>query len=204
MAVIAPLPRQRFFDANGLPLAGGQLFTYLAGTTTPQATYTDSTGLTPNSNPVVLDADGYADVWLGSAKYKFVLEDDLGNVLWTVDNIDGTAQGGNATPGWSTYIVVDGQSASGLPGQSVDISKFSGCLFTAAITRGTTVYSTGFLSIQNVNGTPRIALGEMMANEAHGITFTLTNVGNIYTLNAALSSGPGSGVIRLSQEFIPL
>lgn len=80
-------PRFRAFDANGVPLAGGQLFTYAAGTTTPQATYTDQSGLTPNSNPVVLDANGYADVWTNNSNYKAVLKDASGNTLWTVDNI---------------------------------------------------------------------------------------------------------------------
>jgi hypothetical protein len=84
---LSPLFKQRFFDANGAPLAGGQLFSYEAGTVTPQATYSNATGTT-NSNPVVLDADGYADVWLDpTLAYKFVLEDANNNVIWTVDNV---------------------------------------------------------------------------------------------------------------------
>ena len=84
---LAPTIRQRFFDANGVPLSGGLLYTYEAGTTTPQATYTDSTGDTPNANPIVLDPDGYCDVWLPSGTWKFVLEDSNNNMLWTKDNI---------------------------------------------------------------------------------------------------------------------
>lgn len=84
---LSPVFRQRFFDQNGLPLAGGQLFSYIAGTTTPQVTYSNQSGTT-NANPVVLDAFGYADVWLDpTLSYKFVLEDSLGNVQWTVDQI---------------------------------------------------------------------------------------------------------------------
>jgi hypothetical protein len=84
---LSPLLRQRFFDVNGVPLAGGQLFSYVAGTTTPQVTYSNETGTT-NANPVVLDAYGYADVWLDpTLAYKFVLEDVNNNVQWTVDNI---------------------------------------------------------------------------------------------------------------------
>ncbi|NIE67480.1 hypothetical protein [Burkholderia sp. Ax-1719] len=87
---LAPLPMQRFFDNNNNPLAGGQLYTYEAGTTTPQATYTDSTGVTANPNPVVLNARGEASVWLtyGQA-YKFVLTDAFGNTIWTQDQIGG-------------------------------------------------------------------------------------------------------------------
>lgn len=84
---LSPVFRQRFFDANGLPLTGGNLYTYQAGTTTPQDTFTNSAG-TVNANPVVLDANGYADVWIDpTVSYKFVLEDSLSNVLWTVDNV---------------------------------------------------------------------------------------------------------------------
>lgn len=79
----------RAFDVNGLPLAGGKLYSYAAGTTTPLATYTDSSGGTPNTNPIILDAYGEAVVWLGSNAYKFNLL-DANNVQqpdYPVDNI---------------------------------------------------------------------------------------------------------------------
>lgn len=84
---LLPVPKSRFFDANGVPLAGGQLFSYQAGTSTPLATYTDETGNTPNTNPVILDSTGSANVWMGPGAYKFVLEDSTGNVQWTVDEV---------------------------------------------------------------------------------------------------------------------
>lgn len=94
-------PRFRALDANGAPLAGGLLYTYAAGTTTPQPTYTDSSGSIANSNPVVLDAAGYADVWLSSTlgNYKFVLQNASAVVQWTVDNFPpsgGGSSGSNA------------------------------------------------------------------------------------------------------------
>ena len=70
------------------PLPFGKLYTYAAGTSTPLATYTDSTGGSSNTNPVVLDANGQADVWLGSSAYKFILKDAADVTVWTVDNID--------------------------------------------------------------------------------------------------------------------
>lgn len=82
-----PPPRQKFFDANGVVLAGGSLYSYAAGTTTPLATYTDQTEGGTNANPVVLDSNGEAVIWLGSNSYKFVLKDSLGNTIWTVDNV---------------------------------------------------------------------------------------------------------------------
>lgn len=86
--LLSPLPVQRFYDNNNNPLVGGQLFSYVAGTSTPQATYTDSTGGTANTNPVILNSRGEANVWIipGQA-YKFVLEDSLNNVIWTTDQV---------------------------------------------------------------------------------------------------------------------
>jgi microcystin-dependent protein len=87
MAVVTPTAKAQFIDAAGIPLAGGFLYTYEAGTTTPQATYTDSTAATANSNPIILDSRGEANIWLSSANYKFKLTDANGTEIWTVDNI---------------------------------------------------------------------------------------------------------------------
>lgn len=87
---LAPVLRQRYFDANGNPLAGGLLYTYQAGTTTPQATYTDQGGGTPSANPIVLDANGEASMWLDpELSYKFVLKNSSDVTQWTVDNVVG-------------------------------------------------------------------------------------------------------------------
>jgi hypothetical protein len=78
----------REFDANGDPLAGGKVYTYAAGTTTPLATYTDAGGGTPNTNPVILDANGEASVWINAgSEYKFVVKSSADVTLKTVDNI---------------------------------------------------------------------------------------------------------------------
>jgi hypothetical protein len=77
-------------DSNGDPLSGGLLYTYQAGTTTPQATYTDSTEGTPNANPVVLDAAGCASVWLDpDLSYKFILQNSDAVTQWTTDGVAG-------------------------------------------------------------------------------------------------------------------
>lgn len=87
MANLSPSPKLQFFDANGNPLSGGKLYTYAAGTTTPLATYTDFGAGTPNTNPIILDSRGEANVWLGSAAYKLVLTTSTGVEIWTVDNV---------------------------------------------------------------------------------------------------------------------
>lgn len=87
---LAPPPVFRANDNNGNPLAAGQLFTYQAGTLVPQATFTDSTGVTQNTNPVILNSRGEANIWLTAGLfYKLVLEDASGNQIWAVDQIPG-------------------------------------------------------------------------------------------------------------------
>jgi len=113
---LAPTPKLQFFDLNGAPLSGGLLYTYAAGTTTPLATYTDSTGNFANTNPITLDSRGEANVWLSGAIYKFALYTSVasGSVLiWTVDNINGSTFSSNATGDGTTtaFSVVNGFTA---------------------------------------------------------------------------------------------
>jgi hypothetical protein len=81
------------FDDNGNPLAGGKIYTYLAGTTTPAATYTSSLGSIAHTNPIVLDGAGRVpsgEIWLSDGiVYKFVIEDANNVLIGTYDNITG-------------------------------------------------------------------------------------------------------------------
>lgn len=86
----------QFFTNTGAVLTGGKIYTYLAGTTTPAATYTTSAGSTAWSNPVVLDAagrvSGSGEIWLTDGTlYKFVLKDSTDTLIATYDNISGTS-----------------------------------------------------------------------------------------------------------------
>lgn len=88
-ATLSPSAKQQFFDANGNPLVGGKLYSYIAGTTTPVVTYVDSEGVTTNTNPIILDSRGEANVWLGTGSFKFKLTSATDVEIWTVDNISG-------------------------------------------------------------------------------------------------------------------
>ena len=82
----------QFFDNNGNVLTGGKLYTYVAGTTTPLASYTTSAGNTAHSNPIILDAAGRVpggEIWLSSARYKFALYTSVNVLIATYDNIAG-------------------------------------------------------------------------------------------------------------------
>jgi hypothetical protein len=83
----------QLFNDNGDPLAGGKIFTYLAGTTTSAATYTSSSGTIPHTNPIILDGAGRVpsgEIWLTDGiTYKFVVQDSANNLIGTYDNLVG-------------------------------------------------------------------------------------------------------------------
>jgi hypothetical protein len=84
----------QFFDNAGNVLTGGKLFTYSAGTTTPQTAYTTSLGNVAWSNPIIFDAagrvSGSGEIWLSDGiQYKFILRDSNDVLIATYDNING-------------------------------------------------------------------------------------------------------------------
>jgi hypothetical protein len=96
MTMLSPPPKfsATFVDADGYtkPAVGYRLYTYSAGTSTPKATYTDSTLGTSNANPVELDTRGEADVWL-SGNYKLILKTDADVTVWEVDTVNDLGSG---------------------------------------------------------------------------------------------------------------
>jgi len=93
---------QQFFDNTGLPLNGGLIYTYQAGSTTPLATYTDINGTVANSNPIVLDSSGRLpnEVWLTYGFfYKFVVKTSAAVTLGTYDNLYGIIGVANTSTG---------------------------------------------------------------------------------------------------------
>ena len=93
MPQLAPPGKFQADGPVGIPLSGGKLYTYAAGTSTPKATYTDAGLGTPNANPVILDARGEASVWLSGA-YKLTLRDAADVLIWTVDDVRDLTTGG--------------------------------------------------------------------------------------------------------------
>jgi len=81
-ADITYYPKFRADDSNGEPMAYGQVYSYVPGTTTPKATYTSSTGDVANSNPIVLDNKGEADIYT-TGPTKLVLKKKVGSVYVT-------------------------------------------------------------------------------------------------------------------------
>jgi uncharacterized protein YjbI with pentapeptide repeats len=84
----------QFFDNNGIPLSGGKLYSYAAGTTTPQTTYTSMAGNIAHTNPIILDSAGRVaeEIWLTIGQsFKFTLATSTNVEIWTKDNITGIA-----------------------------------------------------------------------------------------------------------------
>lgn len=82
----------QFFNNDGTVLSGGKIYTYIAGSSTPKATYTTSVGDIAHANPIVLDSSGRVlggEIWLTAGLYKFVLNTSANTLIATYDNING-------------------------------------------------------------------------------------------------------------------
>jgi len=86
----------QFFTDDGSVLSGGKIYTYAAGTTTPRTTYTSSSGIVANPNPIILDSDGRLpnDLWLTAGlTYRLVVTDSTNVQIGSYDDIPGINDG---------------------------------------------------------------------------------------------------------------
>ena len=95
MANLSITPMQQFLSDDGLPLNGCLMYTYIAGSNTPKDTYTDYDSNIVQTNPIVADAAGRMEIWLGTGLYKLTLRNSVGDLIWTVDNV-GAGGGGSS------------------------------------------------------------------------------------------------------------
>ena len=187
---LSPIGNDQIIDANGDPLTGGQIETYLAGSTTPTATYTDDTGGTPQSNPIILNSLGYPTlgaVWLtGGISYKFVIKDADGATLRTIDDISGINDASVSQSEWvesgftPTYISATSFS---VPGDQTPLLQINRRL------RTTNTSGLVYSSISN-------------SVFAAGIT-TVTLVNDSTTLDPGLSL-VAYGLLSASNPSVPL
>ena len=154
---LSPLFNDAQLDNNGLPLSGGMVYWYLAGTTTPTIVYAESSGSVANTNPVLLNTRGEPvnPIWLQTGQtYKAVLNDSLGNLIRTIDNISGVND--TTTPVISEWVLYAG-AATYISGTSFSVTGDATATFdngrrVKATVSGTDRYGT-------VNGAPVYALG---------------------------------------------
>ncbi len=123
-ATLLPNGRQQFLDANGDPLAGGEVFMYVPpSTTTPKTTWQDSAQVTPNSSPITLDSAGTALIY-GTGGYRQLVKDALGNIIWDAQTAaTGASTGSGIYAGTSTGTanaqIVSPPSFTGASGEQV-------------------------------------------------------------------------------------
>jgi hypothetical protein len=177
----------QFSDANGAPLTGGLIYTYLSGTTTPVTTYTTRDGTTNNTNPIVLDAAGRTpnEIWLdGGVLYKFILKTSAYVQIGSYDDIPAI----NDTTTFSNLITVAGTNTlTGLATPALSgyaagaqYSFIAQNANTAAVTID--IDTLGVKSITKF-GTVALAAGDIQAGaltliEYDGTRFQLLNVTN--------------------------
>lgn len=186
---LAPYTVQKFFDNNGAPLALGWVTTYAAGTTTPIATYADSTGITQNQNPQQLNFRGEMSLWLlPNVGYKIQVTDVNLNTItgYPVDNIVNAAlislYGGVDTGVANAYIL---NFASPVPpntnGQVIYWLPANSNTGPSTIN----VNGAGAQPILNPNGTP-LGANQILANQFVSI-ISINGVWQLY-------GGSGVGV----------
>lgn len=110
---LSPVGRQQFFTDAGAPLAGGKLYFYASGTSTPATVYQDSALATPHASPVVLDAAGRATVYLAAASLKLIVKTAGDVTMYTVDPVEATNLG---TSGLGEIFHFGGQSSTPVTG----------------------------------------------------------------------------------------
>lgn len=114
MAILTPV-RHRFWNNDGTPAAGGKVYIYEAGTTTPKNSYTDATGAVANTNPIILDSKGEASIWTsGLFKLNATQSDNTQITGYPVDNL-GAGQSSYDIAGYTPGIPTASQIVLRLP-----------------------------------------------------------------------------------------
>lgn len=130
MAQVFFYPKFQAFDENGDPAVGWKLHTYTAGTVTPVATFTNESG-TLNTNPIILNSRGEADVWINPAlQYKFYLTDENDVEIWTKDDLGYD----NMFSAIASYLTTNNYA-------KFQWLSFNSVSLTAPLTTGTTKFS---------------------------------------------------------------
>jgi microcystin-dependent protein len=194
---------QQFFDNNGVPLAGGLIYTYQAGSSTLLTTYTSSNGLIANSNPIILDSAGRVpnEIWMQTGySYKFVIQTAGTVTLQTLDNL---------------YPILQTASATVSPFTSGMIILWSGSLGSIP---------SGWVLCDGTNGTPDLRNRMVMAagnsyavgatggsadaivvSHTHTATSVVTDPGHAHqqatTTTTASSLNLGSGALNGNQVY---
>jgi hypothetical protein len=193
---------QQFFDNNGIPNAGGLIYTYQAGSSTLLTTYTTVNGTIANTNPIVLDAYGRtpSEIWMQTGySYKFIIQTADAVTLQTLDNLypilqNAPAVSANFTAG---MIIIWSGSLGSIPAGWVlcDGNNSAPDLRDRFIIGAGNTYAVG------ATGGSADAI---VVSHTH--TATVTDPGHIHTLTGPIKDGGGttSGNMRESDaQLVP-
>jgi len=179
-----------FLTNTGLPLAGGLLYTYQAGSSTPLTTYTTINGTIANPNPIVLGTDGRlpSEMWLTYGYfYKFVLQDASSNPIATYDNLYGILGTIPATtPALPTGCIVIWSGAVG----SVPSGFYlcNGANGTPDLRDRFIVGAGSTYSVAQTGG----SADSIVVSHTHTATSVVTDPGHLHASNGGVSVGSGA------------
>jgi parallel beta-helix repeat protein len=195
-----PQGKQQYFTAGGIPLVGGKVYTYAAGTTTPLATYTTAAAGTPNTNPVILDSRGEASIFFSAANYKIVVKDSLDSTIWTQDNLPGDqAATILANLAASTGSSLVGYIASGAGAVATTVQDE-----LRKLIRGPTPSAAASVNTTNINAAIAYAASIGAGVDLSGMSYPITNItiqnGLRFLRNGKLipSGSFGSGAVQFA------
>jgi hypothetical protein len=188
---LAPIANQQQIDADGDPLSGGKIYTYIAGTSTPATTYTDDTGATPQANPIILNSRGVASnpVWVqGGRTYKIVITDANDVQLGMFDDVPGINDTTVTADQWvvyanaptyltaSSFSVAGDQTPTFQPGRRLKTVNTAGIVYSSILTA---TYAAGVTTITVANDSGSLDSG-----------LSAVSYGVISVANTALPLGP--------------
>ena len=181
---------QQFFDNNGVPLSGGLIYQYQAGSSTLLTTYTTVNGNVANANPIVLDASGRPsnEIWMQTGySYKLVIQTSSGSTLQTLDNLYPILQNAPAVSGSipSGLIAIWSGSIGSIPSGWVlcDGTNSTPDLRNSFILGAGNSYAVGATG----GSTDAIVV-------SHTHTATVTDPGHLHSSIFATASGSNPGV----------
>jgi hypothetical protein len=198
----------QFFTDDGSVLSGGKIYTYAAGTTTPQTTYTSIVGVSTNANPIILDSGGRLpeDMWLSEGvKYRFVLTDSNDVQIGEYDDIVGINDISTESVAWSTitgtpttlagYGITNGLTTTAAAATYAPIASptFTG---TPLIPDNDTVsanYAVGYREAPQVSKTANYQL--VLADRGKSILMNGTSLTLTIPANSAVAFPVGTVVI---------
>ena len=182
------------FTSSGIPLNGGLINTYVAGSTTPLATHTTKDGDVANSNPIVLATDGRPvnEIWLNVGMfYRFDLMDSLGNLIKSYDNIISFM--------WENVRIGSGANLSIDPNIAT-IESFTESGLTTITLPNASSYSGSSVLIK-VIGIYAITWAGSVIKWAGGVVPTQGTTAGTYSIYSIVSDGTGWAGIQSGINF---